>query len=164
MDTYNILISIAAFCMLSLSIIYFQEAFRIVRKGYFSGFLWIGISVLFFASVLFIVLSILIDEKILGAVVLCLLFICVLIIISAFFKYPSNKAIIYEFIYDGNIYEGCANTISIHKTKKGAELALELHKERIKNEYNRLNDNKYGIDIDWRFGRSWSIKETELSD
>jgi len=42
-----------------------------------------------------------------------------------------KKQIVYEFLYYPSSYE--SEIISIHKTKKGAEMALEFHKnERLK--------------------------------
>ena len=40
---------------------------------------------------------------------------------------------VYEFLYNSDCCEGAASTVSIHKTKKGAEMAMELHKnEKLK--------------------------------
>ena len=35
---------------------------------------------------------------------------------------------VYEFVYNSNCCESAAAAISIHKTKKGAEMAMEFHK------------------------------------
>ena len=40
---------------------------------------------------------------------------------------------VYEFLYNSDCCEGSASTISIHKTKKGAEMAMDFHKnEKLK--------------------------------
>ena len=42
------------------------------------------------------------------------------------------KNIIYEFLYNGCIHESSYATMSLHKTKAGAEKALNEHKEKAK--------------------------------
>jgi hypothetical protein len=37
---------------------------------------------------------------------------------------------VYEFLYNPSTYESAAQTVSIHKTRRGAEKAMELHKEK----------------------------------
>ena len=66
--------------------------------------------------------------------------------------------IIYEFLYSSNRYESAGITMSLHKTKKGAEIAMEFHKNEIKKEHNALN----GDDTKWTFNQWWGIRETEL--
>ena len=61
--------------------------------------------------------------------------------------------IVYEFIFNDNTYKSRASTISIHETRKGAEMALEFHKQEYKD-----ND-----DFDERH-QYWNIRETELKD
>jgi len=37
--------------------------------------------------------------------------------------------IVYEFLYNPMVEESSAQTMSIHKTRKGAEMAMKFHKE-----------------------------------
>ena len=41
----------------------------------------------------------------------------------------KTKDIVYEFIYNYNINEGGSQTMSIHRTRKGARKAMKEHKE-----------------------------------
>lgn len=79
---------------------------------------------------------------------------------------------VYEFLYNSDCCESTAATISIHKTRKGAEMAMEFHKNEIKEIYetNYPKDSKdknviymreeYPFDYDqW-----WGIRETKLEE
>jgi hypothetical protein len=78
--------------------------------------------------------------------------------------------IVYEFLYNSSIHESCAATMSIHKTRKGAEMALEFHKNDIKNKWEEEKKEHFNEDphyyrsFEWSFGQWWGIRETELKD
>lgn len=77
---------------------------------------------------------------------------------------------VYEFLYNSDTYESAAATISIHKTIKGAEMAMEFHKAEVKKEYETsfgseskeyqkwLKDNPFDSD------KWWGIRETNLEE
>ena len=74
-----------------------------------------------------------------------------------------KKQIVYEFLYNSECYESTSATISIHKTKKGAEMALEFHKnERLKEweqeckEYPKCKERPFDL-YQW-----WTVREREL--
>ena len=46
--------------------------------------------------------------------------------------------IVYEFLYNGSCCESAAHTVSIHRTRRGAEIAMEFHRNEMKNEYDEL--------------------------
>ena len=74
---------------------------------------------------------------------------------------------VYQFIYNYSCCESAAYTISIHKTRKGAEMAMEFHKNETK--VNWLKDkiknlNEFNDEYPWDFDQYWGIKETELLD
>jgi len=48
--------------------------------------------------------------------------------------------ILYQALYNPMIHESASYTLSIHKTRKGAEMAIEFHKNEIKNEELELYD------------------------
>lgn len=54
--------------------------------------------------------------------------------------------------------------MSIHKTKKGAEMAMEFHKAEKKREYDELYDDEYKEDFDWDFDQWWGVRETNLAE
>ena len=70
---------------------------------------------------------------------------------------------VYEFLYNPSIHESAAQTVSIHKTRRGAEKAMELHKEMALIEYeevcNRLPDEK---DFPFGYGQWWGVRESIL--
>ena len=54
----------------------------------------------------------------------------------------TNKEVtmdkVYEFWYNECIYESAAQCISLHKTRKGAEKAMEFHKKETEDEWKRM--------------------------
>jgi len=89
-----------------------------------------------------------------------------------------DKEILYEALYNPMTEESCSCTISIHRTRKGAETAIESHKDKCRKEFEeqqewRKNDTKDlspELQNEWlssfKFGnyQSWSVRETELQD
>ena len=62
---------------------------------------------------------------------------------------------VYEFWFNECTYESAAQCISLHKTRKGAEKAMEFHKKQIADEWERI-----GIPDGMRWGVSeWVIEE-----
>lgn len=62
---------------------------------------------------------------------------------------------VYAFEYCPCIHESSLGVISLHRTKKGAEIAMELHKNEKKKEFDALYDNiepvsGFGTFEDWR--------------
>ena len=70
-----------------------------------------------------------------------------------------DKLTVYEFLYNDNLWESCAGTISIHATMKSAQMALEFHKANIieQNEWKGLSE---AILIERAY---WGIRETKLT-
>ena len=75
---------------------------------------------------------------------------------------------VYEFLYNSDCCEGAASTISIHKTKKGAEMAMEFHKAEKQKQWDEMrklyeeNDPEYWKEFKWDFDQWWGIRECEL--
>lgn len=74
------------------------------------------------------------------------------------------KDILWEFLYCPCIHESAASTISLHRTKKGAELAMEFHKAEALKEFNEWQeglDNTY-----FKFGEHeyWEVREIEIQE
>ncbi len=78
---------------------------------------------------------------------------------------------VYEFWYNDCIYESAAACMSLHRTKKGAEMALEFHKaeelkkwnefdkwqrEQFGNKYEILKGSPFGI------GKAWGITDRKI--
>ena len=84
---------------------------------------------------------------------------------------PSIPQIIYEALYNCNIYEPSYATISLHKTLSGAKAAIENHKQKIKAEfddwYNPSKDifhSEYYDGLKWDDNQAWTINKTQLLD
>lgn len=71
---------------------------------------------------------------------------------------------VYEFCYCDNIHEGQPGTISIHRTKKGAEIAMEFHKERQRQKFNEMIDRGNVFNLEFGRNEAWFITETEILD
>ena len=70
---------------------------------------------------------------------------------------------VYEFLYNSDCCESAASTISIHVSRKGAEMALEFHKNEIIKEWedeDLSEDDRLRYPYD--FDQYWGIIETEL--
>lgn len=68
-----------------------------------------------------------------------------------------------EFLYNDSCCESAAATLSIHKSKKGAEMALMFHKGKVEREYNKM-ESAYTDEFDFDFDKWWGVQETELKD
>jgi len=77
---------------------------------------------------------------------------------------------IYEALYNGMIEESSYATLSIHKTIRGAEMAIEFHKAERFKEHEKDEERRkkeYGDDYEpHKFAQweRWDINETELLD
>ncbi len=69
---------------------------------------------------------------------------------------------VYEFMYTSCIHESAMATISIHKTRKGAELAMLCHQQEARKEFDRMDYEEHGF----KFGEyeNWQVCETEVLD
>ena len=72
---------------------------------------------------------------------------------------------VWEFKYNDFIHESAAYTVSIHRTKKGAEKAMNEHKEKIKNNHIRLYKDDPDEDLsEWNWAKWWGIRKTKVLD
>ena len=73
---------------------------------------------------------------------------------------------VYEALYNDCIHESSFATISIHKTKEGAEKAIHEHNmEKIIEHQEIYKDDEDGIpEFNEGNMQQWSIIETELKD
>lgn len=75
--------------------------------------------------------------------------------------------IVYAFIYNPCIYESAPQTVSLHRTRKGAELAMELHKEGLRKEFEEYDEwSKENGNFSLKFGKYeyWGVTEIEIND
>ena len=65
---------------------------------------------------------------------------------------------LYEFLYNSCIHESAAATMSIHRTQKGAEIAMEFHKNEAR--------KKWDEDSEFEFGTHeyWGVRPIKLLD
>lgn len=77
---------------------------------------------------------------------------------------------IYEALYCCCIHESSFATLSLHKTKSGAEKAIKEHKKLTKKEWDdshkgtSKSDKYFKSRFKWNGMVEWSICETELLD
>ena len=70
---------------------------------------------------------------------------------------------VYEFLYNSDCCEGAASTVSIHKTKKGAEMAMEFHKnEKLKEWEKECKEDPPTKEYPFDFDQWWGVRECEL--
>lgn len=80
-----------------------------------------------------------------------------------------DAQIIYEALYCCDIHDSSYATLSIHRTRKGAERAIENHKAAKKAEFDDLYYNpEYPVNmiVEMKYddNQAWTIRETELLD
>lgn len=70
---------------------------------------------------------------------------------------------VYVFLYNSDCCESAATTISIHKSRKGAETAMELHKnEKLKEWEQECKEYPPAKDYPFDFDRWWGVDEMQL--
>ena len=72
--------------------------------------------------------------------------------------------IVFEFAYSDCIYESGCVTKSIHKTRKGAEMALDFHKAHKRIEWEDLWDEEERKEHPFGDMENWIVIETEVQE
>jgi hypothetical protein len=73
-----------------------------------------------------------------------------------------KKTFVYEFLYSSDCESG-VTTISIHKTKKGAKKAMELHKENIKKQWEEeCKQYPEAKEYPYDYDQFWAVNPCEL--
>jgi len=74
--------------------------------------------------------------------------------------------LIYAAMYNDCVYESSASPISLHKTQRGAEMAIEFHKKEIELDHLNLfnDDEEYLSTNKYDWARDWFIEEYEILD
>lgn len=79
--------------------------------------------------------------------------------------------IIYQALYCSCIHESSYATLSLHKTKGGAERAINFHKMEVYKEYEKMYDPienkdqiKHEFVEDYMRHEAWSIGESTLEE
>lgn len=74
-----------------------------------------------------------------------------------------EDGVVYEFLYNSDCCESVPGTVSIHKTKKGAEMSMEFHKnEKMLEHYELYGDEKTEFSFD--YDQSWNVRKTKLEE
>lgn len=69
---------------------------------------------------------------------------------------------LFEFLYNENCHESAARTVSIHKTIRGAEMAMEFHKSEIKKIHFEMMGDDYEFPFD--YNQWWGVKEVSVEE
>lgn len=70
---------------------------------------------------------------------------------------------VYEFVYSSCIHEDSGHTVSIHKTRRGAEMVLEFHKNELKKEWDEMYAY-YEPPCEFGYMEDWRVRETEIKE
>jgi hypothetical protein len=80
----------------------------------------------------------------------------------------ERKKPLYAFLYNPMIHESGYITVSIHRTREGAEKALEWHKNECREEWKTLYEaihKKEWVESDiYMINRNWKIEEIKILD
>lgn len=73
---------------------------------------------------------------------------------------------VYAFQYCSCIYESSFYTVSLHRTQKSAELAMEFHKNEALEEFNEVYDNEIIKEFGFKFGENeeWCVTEIKIQE
>jgi hypothetical protein len=71
---------------------------------------------------------------------------------------------IYHALHNPDSFDSCAATISIHRTKEGAERAVKNSKRRVKYDDDKMYEAGEVREFKWDFGHWWGVLEDELKD
>lgn len=70
---------------------------------------------------------------------------------------------IYQALYNPMVHESAYATLSIHKTREGAEKAIQEHKDIEKARFDVLHfDEEEGTGYGYDFCKDWIVEETEV--
>jgi len=79
---------------------------------------------------------------------------------------PAKDMKVYVALYNPMIHESAYTTLSIHKTRKGAEMAIEFHKNELREEhedvYRRVPKEQRICDFD--SFKDWAVEEYDVQD
>jgi len=81
--------------------------------------------------------------------------------------YHLTDGNLWEFIYNPERHESCPITLSIHRTKEGAEEAMQAHKDKVKEEFDDMYHNPdYPVDMvvnmEWDDNQYWDVKPIKI--
>ena len=79
-------------------------------------------------------------------------------------KLLVEEEYVYKALYCPGVYESAYCTLSIHRTKEGAEKALELHKKEIYDEYKGYMKQHAQSFKKFADDKDWSVKSTKLEE
>ena len=72
---------------------------------------------------------------------------------------------VYEFLYNPSTSESVSKTMSIHRTQKGAEMAMEFHRKRVYDDWlQECEEYPHAENYPFGFDQDWGVVETELKD
>lgn len=72
---------------------------------------------------------------------------------------------VYHALYCCNIWESSYATISVHRTKRGAKRAVEVHKAFLAKEFRETHGNeKTSFGHTYDSHKEWRVVEKELKD
>lgn len=81
--------------------------------------------------------------------------------------FEGNKKVkeyIWAFMYCPCIYESAHATVSLHKTEKGAQMAMEFHKAAELKEWEDLYKDNNPFNSVFGESERWSVEQIEIQD
>jgi hypothetical protein len=78
-----------------------------------------------------------------------------------------NINVVYAFRYCSSCWESVPFTMSLHRTRKGAEMAMEFHKHKVKSEFEELWGKDAVMPMSeagWDHDQLWDIATLKIED
>lgn len=77
----------------------------------------------------------------------------------------KEKLFVFRALYNPMFEESAYHTLSLHKTKKGAEMAISFHKEQCREDWMKLYGSEEDReDFPFALFERWLIDEMEVED
>jgi arginine utilization protein RocB len=85
---------------------------------------------------------------------------------SDILNYIKQNTTLYAFLYNPMIHESSSQTVSIHRTREGAEKAMEEQMTEEKKRYKEWyeNDKSYKLQFPFNWNKNWKIEEILIFD
>ncbi len=76
------------------------------------------------------------------------------------------KETVFAFMYCPCVHESAWATVSLHRTRKGAEIAMEFHKAEALKEFNSDYTAEEIEKLGFKFGQfeDWCVEELEIEE
>lgn len=80
--------------------------------------------------------------------------------------FPKDTKTVYEFWHNPDIFDSVSRCVSLHRTERGAQKAMELHKKKERKIWDKMYKDEEPEMIPFQFGedKEWGVRERKIFD